>query len=143
MKSARAHALAFSSCCCLFAVEAERDGHGLQPLGRKSALDVASFDGLIECLESLFGKLQRGVVAVALPRQLAPSFTILVGDENMAIRAASTLLSHGIFIPAIRYPSVARGHARLRLTVTAGHTEADLAELGKAAENLKLGICSH
>jgi 8-amino-7-oxononanoate synthase len=73
----------------------------------------------------------------------SPILSILVGDENMAIRAASTLLSHGIFIPAIRYPSVARGHARLRLTVTAGHTEADLAELGKAAENLKLGICSH
>jgi 7-keto-8-aminopelargonate synthetase-like enzyme len=32
------------------------------------------------------------------------------------------LFERGFFVPAIRYPTVARGAARLRLTVTASHT---------------------
>ncbi|HMC28872.1 MAG TPA: 8-amino-7-oxononanoate synthase, partial [Verrucomicrobiae bacterium] len=34
-----------------------------------------------------------------------------------------------IFIPAIRYPTVARGQARLRLTISAAHSSADIAAL--------------
>ena len=41
----------------------------------------------------------------------------------------------GIFIPAIRYPSVARGAARLRVTVTAAHTSEHIAALGSAIQN--------
>ncbi len=44
--------------------------------------------------------------------------------------------SRGIFIPAIRYPTVARGQARLRLTLTAAHTPADLAQLLTALHSL-------
>jgi 7-keto-8-aminopelargonate synthetase-like enzyme len=55
-----------------------------------------------------------------------PIFPILVGDEEKARRAGAALLRMGVFIPCIRYPTVARGAARLRLTVMAAHTEADL-----------------
>jgi len=54
---------------------------------------------------------------------------ILIGDENAALRAASRLREQKIFIPAIRYPTVARGQARLRLTVTAAHSAADVRQL--------------
>jgi 8-amino-7-oxononanoate synthase len=54
---------------------------------------------------------------------------ILIGDENEALRAAARLREQKIFIPAIRYPTVARGQARLRLTVTAAHSAADVAQL--------------
>jgi 7-keto-8-aminopelargonate synthetase-like enzyme len=54
---------------------------------------------------------------------------ILIGDENEAVRAASRLREQEIFIPAIRYPTVARGQARLRLTVTAAHSAADVVQL--------------
>jgi 8-amino-7-oxononanoate synthase len=54
---------------------------------------------------------------------------ILIGHETKAVEAATALRRQGIFIPAIRYPAVARGKARLRLTVTAGHTRADIARL--------------
>jgi len=54
---------------------------------------------------------------------------ILIGDENAALRAASRLREQRIFIPAIRYPTVARGRARLRLTVTAAHSAADVRQL--------------
>ena len=55
-----------------------------------------------------------------------PIFPIIVGDEEKARRAGEELLRRGVFIPCIRYPTVARGAARLRLTVMAGHTDADL-----------------
>jgi 8-amino-7-oxononanoate synthase len=61
---------------------------------------------------------------------------ILIGDEAKAVAAAAALRERGILIPAIRYPTVARGQARLRLTVTAAHTSADLAQLLAALQSL-------
>jgi 8-amino-7-oxononanoate synthase len=54
---------------------------------------------------------------------------IIVGEENLAVGLATKLRDSGIFIPAIRYPTVARGKARLRVTVTAAHTLEDLRQL--------------
>jgi len=44
-----------------------------------------------------------------------------IGEETAAVQTASALRAKGIYIPAIRFPSVARGQARLRLTLTAAH----------------------
>jgi 7-keto-8-aminopelargonate synthetase-like enzyme len=57
---------------------------------------------------------------------------IILGQEERAVSVASTLREAGIFIPAIRYPSVAKGQARLRMTLSAGHTDADMKQLLKA-----------
>jgi 8-amino-7-oxononanoate synthase len=68
---------------------------------------------------------------------------ILLGAEQRALDLASRLREQGIFIPAIRYPSVARGKARLRVTVSAAHTREDVVQLlttlasALAGENLK------
>src|SRR5437773_3033353 len=48
-------------------------------------------------------------------------FPWIVGDEQAAIDLASALQSEGFLVPAIRYPTVAKGCARLRITVTASH----------------------
>jgi 7-keto-8-aminopelargonate synthetase-like enzyme len=60
-----------------------------------------------------------------------------VGDENKAVEAAALLRAQGIFVPAIRYPTVARGKARLRVTVTAAHTSEDIQQLKSALAQLK------
>jgi len=39
---------------------------------------------------------------------------------------AHALQKEGFFVPAIRYPSVARGSARLRITLTAAHAESQI-----------------
>ena len=65
---------------------------------------------------------------------------ILAGDEAKAVESAATLRARGIFIPAIRYPSVPRGSARLRLTLTAAHSKGDLAELLAALKHLDCGL---
>ncbi len=54
---------------------------------------------------------------------------ILVGDEAKAMKLAADLRARGLFIPAVRYPTVARGAARLRVTLSAAHTSDDLAHL--------------
>jgi 8-amino-7-oxononanoate synthase len=65
---------------------------------------------------------------------------LIIGDEAKAVAAAAALREQGIFIPAIRYPTVARGQARLRLTLTAAHTDADLAQLLTALKSLDFGL---
>src|SRR5438034_694200 len=50
-------------------------------------------------------------------------FPWIVGDEQTALDLASALQSEGFLVPAIRYPTVAKGAARLRVTVTAAHEE--------------------
>jgi 7-keto-8-aminopelargonate synthetase-like enzyme len=64
----------------------------------------------------------------------------LIGEESKAVEAAAALRDQGIFIPAIRYPTVARGQARLRLTLSAAHTDADLAQLIAALKSSDIGL---
>lgn len=54
---------------------------------------------------------------------------IMIGEEAKALKISTVLREHGIYIPAIRYPTVAHGQARLRLTLSAAHSAGDLARL--------------
>jgi 8-amino-7-oxononanoate synthase len=61
---------------------------------------------------------------------------IILGDESKAVEAAVKLREQNIFVPAIRYPTVARGKARLRVTLTAAHSAADVSALSNALKSL-------
>ena len=63
---------------------------------------------------------------------------LLIGDETRAVEIAAGLREQGVFMPAIRYPTVARGSARLRLTVTAAHRAEDITQLRAALERCQL-----
>lgn len=63
---------------------------------------------------------------------------LIIGGEAETLKAADGLRERGLFVPAIRYPSVARGRARLRVTVTASHTARDVRRLVAALEELNL-----
>ena len=56
-------------------------------------------------------------------------FPLLVGDEKAALDLAAALQSEGFLVPAIRFPTVAKGAARLRITVTAPHKTAEIEAL--------------
>ncbi len=58
---------------------------------------------------------------------------IRIGDEKKAVVVAARLLEQGFLVPAIRYPTVAKGKARLRVAISAAH---DLATLAAAARAL-------
>ena len=57
---------------------------------------------------------------------LSAIIPVLIGDESKAVAASAVLREQGIFVPAIRYPTVARGKARLRVTLTATHTTEEI-----------------
>jgi 7-keto-8-aminopelargonate synthetase-like enzyme len=59
----------------------------------------------------------------ALGRGVQPSaiVPVIIGDESAAMQLSAQLLEEGYLIPAIRYPTVARGTARLRVTLSAAH----------------------
>ena len=61
---------------------------------------------------------------------------IILGDETKAIEAAAKLREQNIFVPAIRFPTVARGKARLRVTLTAAHSADDVSQLASALTSL-------
>jgi 8-amino-7-oxononanoate synthase len=61
---------------------------------------------------------------------------ILIGNENAALEISTKLRAQNIFVPAIRFPTVARGASRLRITLTAAHSAEDILELIQALENL-------
>jgi 8-amino-7-oxononanoate synthase len=63
-------------------------------------------------------------------------FPWIVGAEQAAIDLAAALQREGFLVPAIRYPTVAKGSARLRITVTATHEEQQIRSLCQAITRL-------
>ena len=72
----------------------------------------------------------------ASPLASSAIIPVMIGAEDQAIEAAASLRAQGLFIPAIRYPTVARGQARLRLTLTATHTAQEISSVAGAVTKL-------
>jgi 8-amino-7-oxononanoate synthase len=90
---------------------------------------VQTSEGETRC-KQLWSLVARTNSAIAknAPNQSA-IIPIILGEEAVAVKAAAALRDARIYVPAIRYPTVARNEARLRLTLTASHTDEDLAIL--------------
>jgi len=61
----------------------------------------------------------------------------IIGDEEVALDAARSLQGQGFFVPAIRYPTVAKGSARLRVTVSAAHEDPQVRSLAQAIKKAR------
>lgn len=57
-----------------------------------------------------------------------PITPVITGEEERTQTFARRLFDEGVFCPAIVFPAVAHGQARVRMIVTADHTEDDLRE---------------
>ena len=72
--------------------------------------------------------------------QLVPSPTaiqpILIGDNHEVLRVADALLERGLWVPAIRPPTVPKGTARLRVSLSAAHSANEVARLVAALKEL-------
>jgi 8-amino-7-oxononanoate synthase len=55
-----------------------------------------------------------------------PIQPLVIGAARDAVRVSSTLKKKGILVPAIRQPTVPQGTARLRISLSAAHEEADI-----------------
>ena len=70
-----------------------------------------------------------------LPVGRSAILPLMIGDEREALTLAERLREAGIWVPAVRYPTVARGAARLRVTVSAAHQMEHLNALLDALAN--------
>ena len=70
---------------------------------------------------------------LASPTAIQP---LVVGANETALRLAAALWERGFWVPAIRPPTVPAGTARLRITLTAAHTLADVDALAAALHEL-------
>lgn len=70
------------------------------------------------------------------PASITPIQPLIIGENRAALAAAAALDVQGLWVPAIRPPTVARGTARLRITLSASHTFDDLACLVAALRTL-------
>lgn len=78
--------------------------------------------------------------ALGMPgRPVSSIFPVVAGENEAALAAADALLEQGFLAPAIRYPTVPRGTARLRITVTAAHHSGWIRRLGQILEELPHG----
>jgi 7-keto-8-aminopelargonate synthetase-like enzyme len=77
-----------------------------------------------------------GVLGFDTMHSSTPIIPILVKDPLRAVAMSQRLLGQGIFVQAIRPPTVPMGMARLRLTLMATHTQEDLDQLLKALRML-------
>lgn len=65
-------------------------------------------------------------LGIPLPPDSTPIIPIVVGTATAAMELCAALLEDHVWIPAIRPPTVAEGSSRLRLSLTAGHSETQI-----------------
>ena len=66
-----------------------------------------------------------------------PIIPVRIGNEDSAMWASKELRHRGFHVPAIRYPTVPRGKAMLRVTVMATHTKKHIDLLSDAIQEMK------
>jgi len=93
-------------------------------------------------LQALVAQLDDARTGLQLQRwQRLPSATaiqpILIGDNAETMRAGAALYEQGLWVGTIRPPTVAPGTARLRVTLCAGHSTTEVAQLSAAINALE------
>jgi 8-amino-7-oxononanoate synthase len=109
-----------------------------------TALAPASAAAALAALKLIDAEPQRRTHLLQLSRQVraglakaglnvsdseGPIVPVLAGAEPRATDWSAKLLAQGLLVPAVRYPTVKRGQARLRISLSAGHTSADCEDL--------------
>ena len=84
---------------------------------------------LRENVQHFVSELSKRGISAASESAIIP---IMVGDERRALAASMALEERGFLIPAIRYPTVALGAARLRVAIMSAHTPVQLSEAAAA-----------
>ena len=79
--------------------------------------------------------LRRHVARIA-PGHPSPIIPVVLGDERRALAASAALLDRGLLVPAIRPPTVAPGTSRLRIALSAAHTDDHVTLLAEALREI-------
>ncbi|MGD8595100.1 MAG: 8-amino-7-oxononanoate synthase [Gammaproteobacteria bacterium] len=90
-------------------------------------------------LRSLITRFRQGAqqLGLTLMDSVTPIQPLLVGDSETALRYSDALLEKGFLISAVRPPTVPQGSARLRITFSASHDEAQIDQLLDALDQIQ------
>ena len=82
-------------------------------------------------LRKLIQYLKKGIksLGLAVPDNPTPIFPLIIGSASETIQIHKHLLENGIFVPPIRPPTVPKGKSRLRISLSASHSEQDIDRL--------------
>jgi 8-amino-7-oxononanoate synthase len=75
--------------------------------------------------------------AIFAPDTTSAIVPVIIGENEAALAASAHLLKKGFLVPAIRYPTVPKGSARLRVTLSAAHRPDDVIALKSALADLR------
>jgi 8-amino-7-oxononanoate synthase len=109
------------------------------------AASIAALD-VLEARQSLIQKLWKNreryvnglqSLGVSIGDSETPIVPLLIGDSAKTMKAADKLMDYGIYVTAIRPPTVPEGASRIRTTVTASHTDEDIDLVLNALDRLK------
>ncbi|HUS34130.1 MAG TPA: aminotransferase class I/II-fold pyridoxal phosphate-dependent enzyme, partial [Verrucomicrobiae bacterium] len=92
----------------------------------KAGIDLISSDEGEQLRTRLIENVRAFTKADAPASAIVP---VILCEEDRALAAANKLKDVGFLVPAIRYPTVARGKARLRVTLSAAHTQQQIDSL--------------
>lgn len=110
---------------------------------------IAAGDGRRAQLDQRIAQLRAGLAPVLAgsPWQLGESRTavqpLVIGANDEALAVMEALRERGLWVPAIRPPTVPEGTARLRLALSAAHTEADVQQLLAALAEVHARLHPH
>jgi 8-amino-7-oxononanoate synthase len=93
---------------------------------------IAAGDARRQRLQRHIGHLRRslsGLKRWSLMNSPTPIQPLLIGENEAALTLSRQLLAHGLLVPAIRTPTVPRGTARLRISLSVAHADEDLESL--------------
>lgn len=97
----------------------------------RAAVELLEKDGPA-LVQRLWDNLATYTSLMGQPSAASAIFPLVLGSEETALAASCELSEQGFLVAAIRYPTVARGAARLRIVVTAAHSRAQIEKLAAA-----------
>lgn len=107
-----------------------------------SPADAAAARAALAIVDSTEGEQLRSRLRMLVdrirPGHPTPIIPVVLGDERAAVEAAEALLARGLLVPAIRPPSVPAGASRLRIALSAIHTDDQIERLRDALDELAL-----
>jgi len=92
--------------------------------------------------ECLWKNIRNLAAELQAPKPESAIIPHILGPENAATSASAELLQKGFLVAAIRFPTVAKGAARLRFTVTSLHHPDQIRSLGEVYRNLSFSASS-
>jgi 7-keto-8-aminopelargonate synthetase-like enzyme len=105
-----------------------------------SPADAAAAQAALRVLCSEEGRVLRdrlrGHVERIASGHPSPIVPVVLGDEHRALAASDALLERGLLVPAIRPPTVAPGTSRLRVALSAAHTDEQVELLVEALRDV-------